>query len=531
MQGKKIYQEKLFNQFRLSDRVPENNFYRRLKAVLNLEYLYQLTKEYYGDSGQKSIDPVVFYKLCLVGYLENMISDRNLINHCSMRLDILYFLGYDIDEKLPWHSTISRTRQLFPEEVFESVFNQIFTTCVELGMVAGHTQAIDSAPVKANASMDSLELKVPEEDLEAHLRKIRHISNADKDKPLRATKVNKATKSQQTLRATKQELNAIKTRNKKWSKDQNQRPGAGNKGSKYTSNKTHYSPTDPEAKISVKPGKARKLNYHSQLSVDTAHHVITDIKAYTADGKDNQHLEDITKRLKQRLWKNGLLWEDVLADTGYSSGENYAFLERIGIKSYIPPHGTYKGGPEGFIYNKEEDHYLCPQGEIIPFKKVLLDHRTKTKKKEYRSSSLQCKGCPLASSCLGKSAKEKKFSVTYYRDQYERNNQRLKTEKGKQAKAKRQSTVEPVFGTLTQYLGMRKVNVRGLAGANKVMLMAATAYNIKKLLKFKTNFAKSQAKALVLSFLKIKTSIKVKLAILRHLNCSIKNTNFIMKLT
>ena len=55
----------------------------------------------------------------------------------------------------------------------------------------------------------------------------------------------------------------------------------------------------------------------------------------------------------------------------------------------------------------------------------------------------------------------KKFSVTYYRDQYERNNQRLKTEKGKQAKAKRQSTVEPVFGTLTQYLGMRKVNVRG----------------------------------------------------------------------
>ena len=82
MQGKKISQEKLFNQFRLSDRVPENNFYRRLKAVLNLEYLYQLTKEYYGDSGQKSIDPVVFYKLCLVGYLENIISDRNLITHC-----------------------------------------------------------------------------------------------------------------------------------------------------------------------------------------------------------------------------------------------------------------------------------------------------------------------------------------------------------------------------------------------------------------------------------------------------------------
>ena len=100
MQGKKIDQEKWFTTFRLSDRVPVNNFYRRLKAVLNLEYLYQLTKEYCGDSGQKSIDPVVFYKRCLVGYLENIISDRNLITHCSMPLDILYFLGYDIDNSL-----------------------------------------------------------------------------------------------------------------------------------------------------------------------------------------------------------------------------------------------------------------------------------------------------------------------------------------------------------------------------------------------------------------------------------------------
>ena len=54
--------------------------------------------------------------------------------------------------------------------------------CVEKGMVSGHTQAIDSAPVKANASMDSLELKVPKEELDAHLEKIRHISAMDKKK-------------------------------------------------------------------------------------------------------------------------------------------------------------------------------------------------------------------------------------------------------------------------------------------------------------------------------------------------------------
>ncbi len=182
MQGKKDYQEKLFSHFQLSEHIPEQNFYRRLKEVLALEFLYPMTKSYYGESGQKSIDPIVFFKLCLVGYLENIISDRQLIEHSSMRLDILYFLGYDIDEQLPWHSTISRTRQLYPESIFEQVFTKVLGMCVEKGMVSGHTQAIDSAPIKANASMDSLELKVPKEDLGAHLEKIRHFSSMDKKK-------------------------------------------------------------------------------------------------------------------------------------------------------------------------------------------------------------------------------------------------------------------------------------------------------------------------------------------------------------
>jgi len=91
MQGKKEYQEKLFTCFQLSERITQHIFYRQLKEVLNLYVLYVETKKYYGQSGQKSIDPVVFFKRCLVGYLEKIISDRQLINHSSMRLDIFYF--------------------------------------------------------------------------------------------------------------------------------------------------------------------------------------------------------------------------------------------------------------------------------------------------------------------------------------------------------------------------------------------------------------------------------------------------------
>jgi transposase len=85
MQGHKAYTEKLFTSFQLSSRVPANNFYRRLKEQLDLNFIRKQTQVYYGREGQSSIDPVVFFKLILVGYLENLNSDRKIIDHCSMR--------------------------------------------------------------------------------------------------------------------------------------------------------------------------------------------------------------------------------------------------------------------------------------------------------------------------------------------------------------------------------------------------------------------------------------------------------------
>jgi len=124
--------------------------------VLDLHWLYKATKKYYGTEGQRSIDPVVFFKLMLIGYLENLGSDRRIINTSSMRLDMLFFIGYDIDEPLPWHSTLSRTRQLYGEELFKQLFKEVLKQCIDKGMVAGRRQVIDSVAVKANASMDSL---------------------------------------------------------------------------------------------------------------------------------------------------------------------------------------------------------------------------------------------------------------------------------------------------------------------------------------------------------------------------------------
>ena len=113
-----------------------------------------------------------------------------------------------------------------------------------------------------------------------------------------------------------------------------------------------------------------------------------------------------------------------------------------------------------------------------------------------------CKECRFRESCLGKTAKEKRFTVTYYREEYERNNARIATSKGKVMKGKRQSTVEPVFGTLTQFMGLRKINTIGIIQANKVMHLSAVAYNIKNYLKFIQKRVKSEAKSKLHSLLK-----------------------------
>src|SRR4051812_48973035 len=156
MQGRKQPSEKLFISFQLSQHVPEDNFYRKLRSCLDLRAMYKATAKYYGTEGQQSIDPVVFFKLILIGYLENLGSDRRIINTVSMRLDMLFFIGYDIDEALPWHSTLSRTRQLYGDIVFKELFKQVLKQCIDKGMVAGRRQAIDSVAVKANASMSKL---------------------------------------------------------------------------------------------------------------------------------------------------------------------------------------------------------------------------------------------------------------------------------------------------------------------------------------------------------------------------------------
>ena len=481
MQGKKQYTEQLFKSFQLSDRVPEDNFYRRLKELLDLKWLYAATKKYYGTEGQQSIDPVVFFKLILIGYLENLGSDRRIINTVSMRLDMLFFIGYDIDESLPWHSTLSRTRQLYGETVFKELFRQVLKQSIDKGMVAGRRQAIDSVAVKANASMSKLAEKELLDDGDDYTDELN--DNDDEDKQ------NKTVSS-----ARKRSVELHHGWKTKAYKDMPKGSKEQQAASKFVSNHTHYSTTDPDARISVKPGKPRQLNYHAQVAVDTAHHVITQIESHHANKKDSQCLSSVIKNTIDNLKQNDLIVEEVLADAGYSSGEALQALEDNNIKGYIPNFGQYKPSREGFTYDKENDRYTCSRGIHLPFKKIQTNSLG-YQMRVYRSSSKDCGRCPLRSVCIGKSD-FKKIDDSVDKPLYDRMHARLQTKKAKRMKKLRSSTVEPVLGTLVNYLNMRRVNTRGIKQANKCMLMAAIAYNLKKLMKFTTRKAQADVKAM-----------------------------------
>lgn len=444
MQGTKQYEEKLFYTFSLSDHVPAHNFYRRLKLVLDLSFIRDHTSVYYGKEGQSSIDPVVFFKLMLIGYLENLCSDRKIIEHASMRLDMLYFLNYNIDDALPWHSTLSRTRKLYGEDLFLEVFNHILELCVHAGLVHGETQAIDSAFVYANASLSSL-------------RAVR------------------ASGGKYYKRLCESE-DRVSDKHPGLSSDV---PPASNP--RRGSNRARLSRTDPQSRLSTKTNKAVALNYLAQISVDTVSHIICGAAGMSAGYRDSHCLPHILKQTIGNLALHHLSVKNVLADTSYSSVPSLKYLEWLNIKGYIPCVPHYKPFREGFTFDAETNSYRCRIGKYLPFKRIRRDNRDNSYSKIYESRAKDCKGCPFMKGCTG-SRVYKHLEETAVKPYYDRMYKRVHSSVGRRMRDLRSGCVEPVLGTLLNYTGMKRVNTRGLELANKHVLLAATAYNIKKLL-------------------------------------------------
>ena len=437
--------------------VPAHHFYQLLLQDVDFGFVRPLFEPFYSAIGRPSIDPLVFIKLLLVSHLENIASDRKLLELANLHVGIRAFLGYGLEQPLPWHSTLSRTRQRIPVSVFEVCFTHIVGLCIQKGLISGHTQVVDSAYIKANASMSRL-----------------------KPKPAIWSSETTSTLGKRTaprLTASVDRLQHIHRFHG------NIQKAAPNKAGQLLSNLTHYSPTDPDARIAFKTGKPRQLAYMASVSVDAAQHVITHIQANSADRRDSRNLLPLVDATQTRLKRYGVAMSNVVADAGYSSGENYEQLEIKGLAGFIPPHGKYKEERPGFGYDAKKDSYTCSQGKRLGFDRLVVDKQNNLKKR-YLAKASDCKDCPIREQCMGKKAKEKRLHHTYYKAQYERMRERLSSRYGKRMMRIRSATVEPVLGSLINYYGLRQINTRSRETAAKVMYLAAMAYNLKKYLRF-----------------------------------------------
>lgn len=153
----------------LDELVPTGHFYRHLERTLDLTFVRDLVRETYADSGRPSIDPVVFFKLQLILFFEGLRSERQLMRVVADRLSLRWYVGYDLTEALPDHSSLTRIRERYGVEGFRRFFEVIVEQCITAGLVWGKELYIDSTDVDANASIDSLQ---PRFVVEAHLAQL-----------------------------------------------------------------------------------------------------------------------------------------------------------------------------------------------------------------------------------------------------------------------------------------------------------------------------------------------------------------------
>jgi len=156
MMGYKIRYLKTYASFSLENLVPEGNFYRQVEKCIDLSFVRDLVCRLYTDFGRPSIDPVVFFKLQLITFFEGIRSERLLMETVSLNLAHRWFIGYDLDESVPDHSSLSKIRECYGLEVFQQFFEKIVELCVEARLGWGEELYFDSTKVDANAAISSM---------------------------------------------------------------------------------------------------------------------------------------------------------------------------------------------------------------------------------------------------------------------------------------------------------------------------------------------------------------------------------------
>ena len=361
--GKQSPQEaKLFYyDISLERRIPQNHLLRKIKGILDFDFVYPLVKDYYGKNGNVSVPPPVIMKMMLLLFLYNVRSERELMDTIPFRMDWLWFLGYDLDEEIPNHSVLSKARARWGTDVFESLFVQTVVQCVKAGLVNGRKIHVDGSLIDANASNNAV-IRGPEELIDQ----------------FRDTLDGEISKLDEPVNETTEVTKRYRRKNKKL-----------------------LNTTDPDAAIVRKGSLSSRARFKAHRVVDDQCGVITATKTTSGDVEENTPLMDL---IDQHEHNTGQKLDTVVADTQYGTADNFRKCHERGIRSHMADMMKVQEqrassqeifGREAFIYDPETDTYRCPAGQIMTRRK----HKKQRKAYEYACSKATCRACHLRSQC------------------------------------------------------------------------------------------------------------------------------------
>ena len=470
--------------------LPENAPVRLVSTVLEeLEYteLYRA----YSPLGRKSaVDPQVLFEVLVYGYLCGIYSSRKLEEACRYRVDFMWLLG---DEKAPDHSTLARFRTGRCREALEGLFYQLVRKLEEMGETDHRTVFVDGTKLESRAGrytfvwrknvekqLDKVKEQVRQQTglttpealasyLEDIVQDIRFVHGSGKRKS-----------AEQKIWENLQRLL------ERWQTYEQQLAVMGETRSSYA--KTDEDATFMRMKEDHMRNGQLKPGYNVQIAVNSEY--ITGIEAFS-DRADNKTLKPFLRRLERF---HQIRYEEVTADAGYESLDNYLYLESTGQTCFVKPANydqkksrRFKkqvGRVENMTYDPEEDSFTCAQGRKLTLRRECTEQREGQLVSTAWYRCEDCTGCPCRAQCCQAKdpaqPKELRLQKTFW-EKREQTTQRIVSKRGIHLRLCRSVQVEGAFALLKSDFAFRRFLTRGKANIRAELFLLAMAFDLKKL--------------------------------------------------
>jgi transposase len=446
----------------LEDWIDENNPVRVIDVFVDELDLAELGFDGVAaeTTGRPGYHPSVLLKLYIYGYLNRVQSSRRLEREALRNVEVMWLTG----RLAPDHKTIADFRKDNGGAI-RQVCARFIELCRAMGLLTEASVAIDGSKFKAvnnrdknftRAKMDRRMAQIEE----SVARYLQQLDTADRQEPSEALQT-KTSRLKDKIAKLKQQMQHLKELRVQMLAAPDQQ----------------ISLTDPDSRSMATSGRGSGVvGYNVQVAVETKHHLIVTHEV-TNSGSDRAQLANMAKAAKAVLAVGKL---DAVADRGYFSGEEILACDNAGVTVTLPKPMTSgmmargRFGKQDFRYVADEDVYICPAGETLPYR--YTNEEDGLILRRYWTNA--CQSCPIKKNCT--SGKERRITRWEHEHVLEAVQRRLDEHPEKMRQ--RRETVEHPFGTIKARMGATHFLMKTLPRVASEMALHVLAYNMTRVM-------------------------------------------------